>query len=258
MVCILLAVFLFIGTAGSVFAQSGESGLQRILESGVIRVGTTGDFRPMSYKDPRTGKYEGFDIELVERLAADIGVKVEWVATDWRNLVSGIAAGKYDITTGASYNMGRAKSAGYTLPVVEVGTVPVIQKRDAAKYRTWEDIDVRGTTVVVTLGTVFEDQVRTMFSQATIKAVESPARDFQEVLSGRANVAITSNIEAANLVAAYPNLAIVPVAPKNSNGIGLLVAQNDQILINYINVWVTMRIYDGYLEQLKRKWLAGN
>ena len=196
MVCILLAVFLFIGTAGSVFAQSGESGLQRILESGVIRVGTTGDFRPMSYKDPRTGKYEGFDIELVERLAA--------------------------------------------------------------KYRTWEDIDVRGTTVAVTLGTVFEDQVRTMFSQATIKAVESPARDFQEVLSGRANVAITSNIEAANLVAAYPNLAIVPVAPKNSNGIGLLVAQNDQILINYINVWVTMRIYDGYLEQLKRKWLAGN
>ena len=174
LVCILLAVFLFVGTAGSVFAQSGESGLQRILESGVIRVGTTGDFRPMSYKDPRTGKYEGFDIELVERLAA--------------------------------------------------------------KYRTWEDIDVRGTTVAVTLGTVFEDQVRTIFSQATIKAVESPARDFQEVLSGRTNVAITSNIEAANLVAAYPNLAIVPVAPKNSNGIGLLVAQNDQILINYINV----------------------
>jgi cyclohexadienyl dehydratase len=238
------------------FAQSRRSGLQEILERGTLRVGTTGDFNPFSFKDPRTGEYSGHDIELVTKLAADMGVDVEFVATDWRNLVNGVSAGKYDITTGASYNMGRAKTAGYTLPVIEVGTVPVIQRRDANRFRSWDDIDADGITVAVTLGTVFDDQAKALFENADIKRVEPPARDYQEVLAGRTPVSLTSTFEASALVKQYSQLAIAAVdAPVFQNAIGILVAQDDQILINYINVWITMQRYNGYLAQLKAKWL---
>ena len=117
------------GKSKGTVTETERSTLQTILERGTIRVGTTGDFNPMSFKDPGTGEYAGHDIEMVKQLALDMGVEVDWVATDWKNLVSGVAAGKYDITTGASYSMGRAKTAGYTLPVVNVGTVPLTLKK---------------------------------------------------------------------------------------------------------------------------------
>lgn len=55
--------------------------LEDIAARGAIRVGTTGDYRPMSYRDKETGKYEGFDAELAEKLAASLHVKVEYVPT---------------------------------------------------------------------------------------------------------------------------------------------------------------------------------
>lgn len=213
----------------------------------------------MSFKAPDTGEYAGHDVEMIKQLADDMGVEVEWVATDWKNLVSGVAAGKYDITTGASYNMSRAKTAGYTLPVVDVGTVPLALKENIQNFNSWEDIDQSTVSVAVTLGTVFHEQAQQLLPNAKIIAVESPARDFQEVLSGRADVSITSTFEASQLIKTYPDIAIIHVAePAFSNGIGILAPQNDQVLLNYLNVWITMKRKSGYLEQLQKKWLAIN
>ena len=146
------------GTTEGTVTNNEHSTLQTILERGTIKVGTTGDFNPMSFKDPKTGEYAGHDIEMVKQLAADMGVEVDWVATDWKNLVSGVAAGKYDITTGASYSMGRAKTAGYTLPVVNVGTVPLTLKINDNRFNTWSDLNKSDISVAVTLGTIFQEQ----------------------------------------------------------------------------------------------------
>src|SRR5262249_38915583 len=59
---------------GPAYAQApagaaGKSHLQRILETGTLRVGTTGDFRPMSFRDTATNDYAGYDIEAAKELA---------------------------------------------------------------------------------------------------------------------------------------------------------------------------------------------
>ncbi|MBC7705180.1 MAG: transporter substrate-binding domain-containing protein, partial [Rhodoferax sp.] len=56
-----------------------KSRLAQILERGTLRVGTTGDFNPMSMKDTATNTLIGYDIEAMTQLAADMGVKVEFV-----------------------------------------------------------------------------------------------------------------------------------------------------------------------------------
>ena len=48
-----------------------EGALDGIRTRGVIRVGATGDYNPMNYLDPETGRYVGFDAELAEDLAAE-------------------------------------------------------------------------------------------------------------------------------------------------------------------------------------------
>ena len=65
-----------------------ESGLQKILQNGKLRVGTTGDFNPMSFKDPASNTYRGYDIDVVTQLAKDMEVELELVPTDWKKLPS--------------------------------------------------------------------------------------------------------------------------------------------------------------------------
>ena len=253
-----LLAFAALAVAGAAIAQApAKSRLHKVLESGVLRVGTTGDFRPMSYRDPKSGDYAGHDIEVARELAKDMGVKVEFVATDWKTLINGIQSDKYDVAmSGISMNVDRAKVASFTAPYMEFGTVPVVRKKDAGKFKSWADIDKSSVTVATTLGTVFDQQAKEYFKLAKRKQVEAPALSYQEVLAGRAEVCITSNVEAASLVQNYPELAIVPVdRARSRRPASLLVAQDDPVWLNFLNQWITMKRSSEFFEGLHKKWL---
>ena len=68
-----------------------------VQERGVLRVGTTGDYRPMSFRDPGTGEYRGFDAALAEDLARDLGVRLEYVPTTWPTLMRDTLDRKFDL-----------------------------------------------------------------------------------------------------------------------------------------------------------------
>lgn len=236
---------------------ASKSRLGKILESGVLRVGTTGDFRPMSFREPGAPDLTGHDIEAARELAKDMGVKVEFVPTDWKTLITGIVADKFDIAmSGISMNVDRAKVAGFTLPYMEFGTVPVTLKKNDKRFRSWSDIDKKGVTVATTLGTVFDAQAKEYFKVATLKPVEAPATGYQEVLSGRADVNITSNVEAATLIKTHPTLMVVPVdRARSRRPASFLVAQDDVVWLNFVNHWISIKKSQGYFDGLEQKWL---
>ena len=238
---------------GSAYANSK---LQTILKSGELRVGTTGDWDPMTTRNPATNQYQGFDIDLARELAKDMGVELKLVPADWKTLVNGLTANKYDMTTSASKNMKRARVAGFSDSYFSVGTVPVTRKKHLNDFQRWSDINQKDVRVAVTLGTVFEQEAREYFPDANIRTVEAPARDFQELLSGRSEIAVTSNLEAKKLVAKYSNLAIVPVdKPRKAKQLSIMLPQNDQAWINYVNHWIEMKTAQGFFDQLEEKWM---
>jgi len=191
------------------------SALNDILNGGVLKVGTTGDWNPMTMKDPATNSYTGYDIDVMTELATDLGVELEFVPTDWKTLVSGVTAGKYHMTGSASVSPARAKATGYSISYFSLATVPLTLAKNADRFSDWADLDKADVKVAATLGTTQEKQVKDFFPNAEHTIVEAPARDFQEVLAGRADAHITSNVEAYKLVEKYPQMMIVPVsAPK--------------------------------------------
>ncbi|HUS53355.1 MAG TPA: transporter substrate-binding domain-containing protein [Thermohalobaculum sp.] len=240
-------------------AAHAQSALNDILSSGVLKVGTTGDWNPMTMKDPATNSYTGYDIDVMTELAKDLGAEVEFVATDWKTLVNGVVAGKYHITGSASIAPKRAKVAGYSTSYFSLATVPLTLKTNAGRFSDWDDLDKPDVSVAATLGTTQEQQVKLFFPSAQHKIVEAPARDFQEVLSGRADAHITSNVEAYKLVAQYPQLMIVPVsAPRARTPIAMLMPQADQVWINYINTWIALKQESGFFDSLGKKWQLSN
>ncbi len=254
----LLVLALLTVSSTSLLAQS-QSALHDILSNGLLKVGTTGDWNPMTMKDPATNSYKGYDIDVMTELAKDLGVKLEFVPADWKTLVSGVTSGKYHMTGSASVSPARAKATGYSNSYFSLATVPLILAKNADKYKDWDDLDKSGVTVAATLGTTQEKQVKTYFPNAEHKIVEAPARDFQEVLAGRADAHITSNVEANKLVIKYPQMMIVPVsAPKSPTPIAILLPQADQIWINYVNTWIRLKQERGFFEALGAKWNLNN
>ena len=234
----------------------GESRLQRILANGELRVGTTGDWNPMTMIDTDSKERTGFDIDIANALASDMGVKVVFVPTTWKTLVNGVVADKYDITSSASISPKRALVAGYSGSYFAVEDVPMMLRKNKGKYNSWENLNNPSVKVAVTLGTVQEKRAEELFNKSEIIKVSSPARDYQEVLAGRADISMTSNLEAAKLVEKYPELMIVPVQKgKNPTPLAMLLPQADQVWINYVNHWIVLKSERGFFEHLKVKWL---
>jgi len=232
-----------------------QSALNDILSTGTLKVGTTGDWNPMTMKDVTTNSYTGYDIDVMTELAKDLGVKLEFVPADWKTLVSGVTAGKYHMTGSASVSPARAKAAGYSSSYFSLATVPLILGKNADKFKDWDDLNKADVTVAATLGTTQEKQVKQYFPDAKHQIVEAPARDFQEVLSGRADAHITSNVEALKLVEKYSQMMIVPVsAPKSPTPIAMLLPQGDQVWINYMNTWIALKQERGFFDTLGKKW----
>ena len=241
---------------GLITPAMGESRLQSILANGELRVGTTGDWNPMSMIDPDSKERTGFDIDVANELASDMGVKVVFVPTTWKTLVNGVVADKYDMTSSASLSPKRALVAGYSGSYFAVEDVPLMLRKHKGKYNSWKDLNNPSVTVAVTLGTVQEKRAEELFDNSKIIKVSSPARDYQEVLAGRANISMTSNMEAAKLVEQYPELMIVPVQKgKNPTPLAMLLPQKDQVWINYVNHWIILKTERGFFDQLETKWL---
>jgi len=235
-------------------SQAFSSVLDEIVQNGILKVGTTGDFPGWSFKNPETNKYEGFDIDVAKKLASDMGVDVEFVPTDWKNLVSGVVSSKYHMTSSASITAKRALTAGYTNSYYGTGTVAMTLAKNNSEINNWESID-ESKSIAVTMGTVFENEAKKSFPNSKIIAVEAPAREYQEVLSGRADVSLTSKVDALKLVTLYPELSIVNLdEPKNAKLFAILVPREDQEWINFINHWIADQKNKGFFDQTAAKF----
>jgi cyclohexadienyl dehydratase len=118
-------------------ALAESSRLDDILRRGVLRVGTTGDYRPFTALDKATGDYSGFDIDLARSLADALGVRIEFEATSWPRLAGDFEAGAFDIAMGGvSVTLDRAKKGFFSAPYMREGKTPIARCADKEKYST--------------------------------------------------------------------------------------------------------------------------
>ncbi|WP_102107111.1 transporter substrate-binding domain-containing protein [Oceaniglobus roseus] len=250
----ILGAAALLGALALATGASAQSALNRILDSGTMKVGTTGDWNPMTMRDPATNSFKGFDIDVMNELAKDLGVAVEFVPTDWKTLVNGVVAGQYDLTGSASISPPRMKVAGFSESYLSVETYPFTTNDKADRFDGYDSINQPGVVVATELGTTFEGYVKAWFPNAEIKVVEAPARGYQEVVSGRADVFVTSNIEGAELAAKFPIAPVKGAEPRAPSPIAMLLPQADQVWINYVNNWIKVKEAQGFFEATRQKW----
>ena len=236
-------------------AHAETTKLDAILARGVVRVGVTGDYAPFALRDA-AGLVKGLDIDMAENLAAALGVKLEIVPTKWADLLTDVAADKFDIGMGGiSITLARQKAAFFSTTVLRTGKSAISRCDTKAKFGSLAEIDKPGVKVITNPGGTNEK-----FDRATLKAAEivvfpTNTGVWDELIAGHADVMITDNVETRLQQKQHPELcAINPDKPFDFGELGYLLPR-DVALQQWVNLWLHVLAETGEMGRITNKWL---
>jgi len=202
-------------------AQAAPSRLERVQADARVRVCIWPDYYGITYRNPKTQKLSGIDIEMATELGKDLGVDVEFVDSSFARLIDDLAADHCDIAMFAiGITPSRAEKLRFTRPHL-ASDIYAISSKTNRRIKDWNDIDKPGTIVVVAKGTVHEPVMKEKLSAAQLLVLDFPFAREQEVESGRADVFIAdypysrrflANADWARLISPPSTYHITPYA----------------------------------------------
>lgn len=250
----LLLVLLLLALPQAAFAQGSK--LDAILAHGTVRVGLTGDYRPFSLLDKATGRFEGLDVDMADRLGRALGTKVELVPTTWGTLLADLAADKFDLAMGGiSVTLERQKTAFFSLPLVRTGKAAIARCTERGRFGSLAEIDRPGVKVLTNPGGTNERFDRANLKAAEIVVVPSNTIIFEELAAGRGDVMITDSVETRLQQTLHHELcAIHPDHPFDFGELAYLLPR-DPVLKAWIDQWLHIAVESGEYGRLTAKWL---
>jgi len=239
------------------FAPGESAGLAAILRSGVLRVGTTGDYPPFSFIDNTSGKLSGIDIDLAHNLAGSLGVELQLISTSWPHLMADLAVNKYDVgMSGISRTLLRQRTAFFSDAYSSGGKTPIARCDASAQFNSLNKIDQGSVRVVVNPGGTNEKFVRQHIKKADIIVYPDNTRIFQQIVDKHADVMITDAIEVKLQQRLHPELcAAMPGELFTHSEKGYLMAQ-DIALKEYVNAWLREVTQGGLIKATFSSYLA--
>ena len=231
--------------------------IERIRERGVLLVGSTGDYRPLTWCDPATGRWEGFGIEIAERLAAELGVRAEFVRTSWPTLAENVRANPtlFDLAIGGiTVTDARKASMAMSKGYLANGKTILCRASDAGRFRSLADIDRPDVRVMVNPGGLNEAFARAKLPNARLVVHERNEDIPALVADDRADVMVTEIVEAPWYVRHDPRLAAPLIDKPFTHGeIGVLMRSGQDDLLAFVNDVLDRMASDGSLDTLKAK-----
>jgi len=228
-----------------------------IIERGTLLVGTTGDYRPLSFCED-DGTYWGFDIEVAREIANSLDVKISFVKTSWPTLTADVltvpqifdlAMGGITITDARRETM--LMSEGY----LANGKTILCRASESDRFKSLADIDQPEVRVMVNPGGLNEKFAHENLTHATIivhpKNEEIPSR----IAEGEADVMITEITEAPYYVQTDSRLAAPLLNEPFTHGeIGVLMQKGQEDLLQMVNNVIRKMKDNGTLRQLHEKY----
>jgi len=231
--------------AASLTAQAGDV-LDRIRAAGELRVGTTGDYKPFSFRET-DGSYVGADIDMVRRLAARLNVEVGCVPTVWKQLARDYLADRFDIAVGGITKLpARAALGPFAHAVYVDAKRPIVRCADSDRYTSLSALNRPDVRIVVNPGGSNENFARANFGAAQLKVHRDNVSVFDEIAAGRADAMVTDGIEVDHTALAHPGvLCPAQVAAPFSRDEKAYWLRPDPTFLALVNAWLDDEVASG-------------
>lgn len=208
-----------------------------------LLVGTTGDYKPLTWFDPATGQYSGEAIDLVKAFAAANGYDITFVRTTWPTMERDLHDGKFQMAAGGiSRTPERENDALLSDPIGSTGKVALVRCGDQQKYESLAEINRQTTRVVENRGGTNEKFALSNIDKATVIIVPNNAMPFDYLKTNKADVMFTDSTEAAYQQKLHNGLcAVHPDQPYTHVDKVFLFRKNEAALRDAFDRWLAKR-----------------
>jgi polar amino acid transport system substrate-binding protein len=190
-----------VGSNGSTPGAAGF--LDRIASTGELHAGY-GVYPPYTMEDPNTRAVSGFSVELMEAIGKELNAKVVWHRLNWNTMSADLQRGTYDVIADPIFHtIPRAREFTFTEPYAWFADGIAVVKLEDGRFSDFASLDQPGITVAVGQGWASETLVKNRFTRARVVSVPTTTdllQVFNEVISGRADVAVADAADAQRFV----------------------------------------------------------
>lgn len=230
---------------------SGDLGL---ISDGTLTVATEGTYRPFTFHDA-SGDLVGYDVEVAEAVADNLGLEIEFAETQWDAIFAGLDAGRFDtIANQVSITPERLESYEFSQPYTVSRGVIVVPEGDTS-VSSFDDLD--GKTAAQSLTSNWRTLAEE--SGATIEAVEGWAQAVALLGQGRVDVTINDSLTVLDHIAEHPDAPIeIAAETEETSESAFVVVPERAALAEAIDGALDELRADGTLTELSEKYFGAD
>ena len=235
---------------------SSASVVETIKKRGAIKIGLS-VFKPWSMRD-KNGELIGFELDVGEKLAEDMGVEAEFIPTAWDGIIPALVAGKFDvIISGMTTTPQRNLTINFTDPYAYSG-LTILANTEMTEGMSIEDFNSSDVTFAARRGATPATLIAEMFPEAELLLFDEDGASTQEVLNGKAHATMAAEPTPSSEARRYPDVLNVPFDTAfSATGESFGLRKGDPDAINFFNNWININTRNGWLKARNDYWFRG-
>lgn len=245
------AALLLAGVATGAFAADL---LDTVKARGTLKIAVEGTYPPFNFKDQKSGELSGFDVDVAKLLAAKMGVKPEFITTEWSGILAGLSAGKYDVIVNqVGVTPQRQESFDFSDPYTISSAQLIVRKDDKRAISSLDDL--KGKKLGVGQGSNFEQKAKAI-PGIDVKSYPGAPEYLQDLATGRVDAALNDSLMVSYLLktSTLPLKAGAPVGDVEKMAIPF--QKGNPKFKAALNQALADAIKDGSFNKVSVKWFG--
>ncbi|MCS0497773.1 transporter substrate-binding domain-containing protein [Ancylobacter sp. MQZ15Z-1] len=250
-----LAVAASVGMSVPAAQAQGVNEYQKILDAKVVRVGAV-QAPPWYDQDLASGRWKGLVPDIMEAMFSKLGVKIEYVETQWGTAVAGLQSNRFDLLGAYNATPERAKAIDFTKPMGELKFAILTLKGPADAYSTWDKIDTPSVRLAAIDGAGATRALLPLLPKTNWSIVQSSDNMYLELQSGRADALVTSDVQIGQYLEKRKDGIMVVPTPVRAQPTNIGLRKNeDKTLVDWLDGQLDQMRADGTLDKIWAKYV---
>jgi len=183
--------------AAAALHASAADLLQTVKARGTLKVAMEGVYPPFNFKE-KNGELAGYDVDVARLVASKLGVKPEFITSEWASILAGLASNKYDvIISQVGINPKREQAFDFSTPYIYSSPMLIVRKDDKNNWTSLEQL--KGKRVGAGQGSVYEMQAKAV-PGVEVKGYPGSSEQLQDLALGRIDAALNDSLIAAYML----------------------------------------------------------
>ena len=255
---VLILLFFNAGFTGSSQAADAPV-LKRVLESGQLRVGMSGNQPPMNVKS-RTGAFIGLDVDLAKMMAEAMGVKLTMVPTPFPQLLNALQSGEVDmVMSNMSITPQRTVDITFVGPYMLSGKSILTKSTNLASVSTVSEVNKAEFKIAALENSTSQQFVEKNIGKATLITTQDYDEAVRMVLENEVDLVVADMTICILSVMRHQESGLTTLnTPLNMEPIGIALSPDDSQFANLIGNYLQTFEGAGILEKLRKKWMEND